>query len=151
MFAKFSPQADRVVYVRENDVHVERLSDGRITKVTEGGSPTLINGNFDRALEEEFSIRDGFRWSPDGERIAYRQLDASGVRDFLLVNYTDSLYPIVTSLPYPKVGGTLSAARVGVVSADGGQTVWADLEGDPRNNYIARMEWAASSDEYVMR
>jgi len=151
MFAKFSPHADRVAYVRENDVYVERLSDGRVTKITEGGSPTLINGNFDWAYEEEFGIRDGFRWSPDGARIAYWQLDASGVRDFLLVNYTDSLYPMITSLPYPKVGETLSAARVGVVSAGGGETVWADLEGDPRNNYIARMEWAASSDEYLIQ
>lgn len=151
MFAKFSPQADRVAYVRENDVYVERLSDGAITKLTEGGSHTLINGTFDWAYEEEFGIRDGFRWSPDGEHIAYWQLDASGVREFLLVNYTDSLYPTVTSLPYPKVGETLSAARVGVVSADGGETVWADLEGDPRNNYIARLEWAAGSDEYAIQ
>ena len=151
MFAKFSSQADRVAYVRENDVYVERLSDGAITKLTEGGSPTLINGTFDWAYEEEFGIRDGFRWSPDGEHIAYWQLDASDVRDFLLVNYTDSLYPTVTSLPYPKVGETLSAARVGVVPADGGETVWADLEGDPRNNYIARLEWAAGSDEYVIQ
>jgi dipeptidyl-peptidase-4 len=151
MFAKFSPQADRVAYVRENDVYVERLSDGSITKLTEGGSHTLINGNFDWAYEEEFGIRDGFRWSPDGERIAYWQLDASGVKEFVLVNYTDSLYPSFTSIPYPKVGETLSSARVGVVSADGGETVWARLEGDPRNNYIARMEWAASSDEYVIQ
>ena len=151
MFAKFSPQADRVAYVQKNDVYVERLSDGRITKLTEGGSPTLINGNFDWAYEEEFGIRDGFRWSPDGEHIAYWQSDASDVKEFLLVNYTDSLYPTLTSIPYPKVGETLSAVRVGVVPADGGETVWAQLDGDPRNNYIARMEWAASADEYVIQ
>ena len=28
MFAKFSPQGDRVAYVRENNIYVERLSDG---------------------------------------------------------------------------------------------------------------------------
>jgi dipeptidyl-peptidase-4 len=151
MFAKFAPQADRVAYVRENDVYVERLSDGVITKLTEGGSPTLINGNFDWAYEEEFGIRDGFRWSPDGERIAYWQSDASDVRDFVLVNYTDSLYPQFTSIPYPKVGEQLSSVRVGVVSADGGETVWAQLEGDPQNNYIARMEWAASSEQYTIQ
>jgi dipeptidyl-peptidase-4 len=151
MFAKFSPQADRVAYVQANDVYVERLSDGHITKLTEGGSPTLINGNFDWAYEEEFGIRDGFRWSPDGERIAYWQSDASGVKDFVLINNTDSLYPRLTTIPYPKVGETLSAVRVGVVSAAGGETVWADIPGDPQNNYIARMEWAASSDEYAVQ
>ena len=151
MFAKFAPQGDRVAYVRENDIYVERLSDGHITRLTRGGSPTLIHGNFDWAYEEEFGIRDGFRWSPDGQHIAYWQIDACGVKEFLLVNYTDSLYPTLTSIPYPKVGETLSAARVGVVPADGGETVWANLEGDPRKNYIARMEWAAGSDEYVIQ
>jgi dipeptidyl-peptidase-4 len=151
MFAKFSPQADRVAYVQANDVYIERLSDGQITKLTEGGSATLINGNFDWAYEEEFGIRDGFRWSPDGARIAYWQSDASGVKDFVLINNTDSLYPRLTTIPYPKVGETLSAVRVGVVSADGGETVWADVPGDPQNNYIARLEWAASSDEYTIQ
>ncbi|MEZ4416127.1 MAG: S9 family peptidase [Gemmatimonadota bacterium] len=151
MFAKFSHQADRVAYVRQNDIYVERLEDGQITKLTEGGSPTLINGTFDWAYEEEFGIRDGFRWSPDGTRIAYWQLDSSGVKEFLLVNDTDSLYPIVTRLPYPKVGEVLSAARVGVVPAAGGATVWAQLQGDPRNNYIARMEWAANSEQYTVQ
>jgi len=92
MFAKFSPQADRVAYVRENNLYVERLKDGKITRLTSDGSRTTINGTFDWVYEEEFDDRDGFRWSPDGKRIAYWQLDASGVRDFLLINNTDSLY-----------------------------------------------------------
>lgn len=151
MFAKFSPQGDRVGYVTENDIYVERISDGAVTRLTEGGSPTLIHGNFDWAYEEEFGIRDGFRWSPDGSRIAYWQSDASGVKEFLLINNTDSLYPNLTSIPYPKVGETLSSVRVGVVSASGGETVWAQIPGDPRNNYLPRMEWAASSDEYIVQ
>ena len=151
MFAKFSPQADRVAYVRDHDVYVERLSDGSITKLTEGGSETLINGTFDWAYEEEFGIQDGFRWSPDGQHIAYWQIDASGVKEFLLINNTDSLYPRITSIPYPKVGEVLSSARVGVVPADGGETVWARIPGDARNNYIARMEWAANSHEIVVQ
>lgn len=151
MFAKFSPRGDRVAYVRENDVYVERLDGGDIVKLTEGGSETLINGTFDWAYEEEFGIRDGFRWSPDGTRIAYWQIDAEGVREFTLVNYTDSLYPTFTRIPYPKVGERLSAARIGVVPADGGETTWMGVPGDSRDNYIARMEWAADSDELVLQ
>ncbi|MCH7563154.1 MAG: S9 family peptidase [Gemmatimonadetes bacterium] len=151
MFAKFSPQGDRVGYVSQNDLYVERLSDGSVTRLTENGSPTMINGTFDWAYEEEFGIQDGFRWSPDGERIAFWQLNSEGVRNFLLVNYTDSLYPQVTSIPYPKVGEVLSSARVGVISAAGGPVRWMDVPGDPRNNYIARMEWAANSEELVLQ
>lgn len=151
MFAKFSPRGDRVAYVRENNLYVERVSDGRITALTHDGSRTLINGTFDWVYEEEFDDRDGFRWSPDGTRIAYWQLDASGVGDFDLLNDADSLYSYVKPVQYPKAGTTNSAVRVGVVSAAGGPTRWMRIPGDPRNVYVARMEWAGNSREVVMQ
>jgi dipeptidyl-peptidase 4 len=151
MFAKFSPQGDRVAYVRENNIYVERVKDGRITTLTRDGSRTTINGTFDWVYEEEFDDRDGFRWSPDGQRIAYWQLDASGVRDFLLINDTDSLYSFIKPVQYPKAGTTNSAVRIGVVPAIGGVTRWLAVPGDPRNVYVARMEWAANSDHVVLQ
>jgi dipeptidyl-peptidase-4 len=151
MFAKFSPQGDRVAYVRENNIYVERVRDGKITQLTRDGSRTIINGTFDWVYEEEFDNRDGFRWSPDGTRIAYWQLNAAGVRDFLLINSTDSLYSFVKPVQYPKAGTTNSAVRIGVVGAGGGATRWMQVPGDPRNIYLARMEWAGNSDEIVMQ
>jgi dipeptidyl-peptidase-4 len=35
--------------------------------------------------EEEFALRDGFRWSPDGRAVAYWQFDTSGVERFVTV------------------------------------------------------------------
>ncbi len=151
MFAKFSPQGDRVAYVRENNLYVERVSDGHITALTRDGSRTRINGTFDWVYEEEFSARDGFRWSPDGQSIAYWQLDASGVRDFLLLNTTDSLYSYTVPVQYPKAGGTNSAVRIGVVPAAGGPTRWIQVPGQPRDIYVARMEWAGTSDEIAFQ
>ncbi len=151
MFAKFSPQGDRVAYVSKNNLYVEDLASGQITPLTNDGSDTIINGTFDWVYEEEFGLRDGFRWSPDGTKLAYWQLDASGVRNYLLVNDTDSLYSFVTPIQYPKAGETNSAARVGVVAAAGGATRWFHLSDDARNHYPARMDWAASSDELVIQ
>ncbi|MDP3908749.1 MAG: S9 family peptidase, partial [Gemmatimonadales bacterium] len=145
MFAKFSPDGGRVGWVRygENNISVEDLATGRITQLTSDGSRTTINGTFDWVYEEELGLQDGWRWSPDGRWIAYWQLDATGVRDFPLYNTTDSLYAYFFEVQYPKAGGTNSAGRVGVVSAaGGGATRWMNVPGDPRNNYIARMEWA---------
>jgi dipeptidyl-peptidase 4 len=144
MFAKFSPDGRRVAWVRygEYNLYVEDLATGAITKLTTDGSRTTINGTFDWVYEEELGLQDGWRWSPDGQSIAYWQLDATGVRDFPLYNTTDSLYAYDVEVQYPKAGETNSAARVGVVGANGGTTRWLAIPGDPRNNYIARMEWA---------
>jgi dipeptidyl-peptidase-4 len=141
MFAKFSPDGSRVAYVRANDIFVERLDDGRITRLTTDGSSTTINGTSDWVYEEELDVRDGFRWSPDGRHIAYWQFDTTGVGEFSLINDTDTLYPVVTRYAYPKVGTTNSAVRVGVVEAGGGKTRWMRTEGDPRQTYIARVDW----------
>ena len=145
MFAKFSPDATRVGYVRGNNIYVERLDDGKVTQLTTDGSENIINGTSDWVYEEEFGVRDGFRWSPDGKSIVYWQFDQSGVGIFSLINTTDSLYPTITKIPYPKAGTTNSSARVGVVSAEGGATTWIKTEGDPRNTYLARIGWIDNS------
>jgi dipeptidyl-peptidase-4 len=141
MFAKFSPDGTRVAYVQANDIYVERLADGRIRRLTTGGSATTINGTTDWVYEEELGLRDAFRWSPDGRSIAYWQFDSTGVGEFALINNTDTLYPVVTRIPYPKAGTTNSAVRIGVVAADGGRTRWMQTPGDPRDTYLARMDW----------
>jgi len=151
MFAKFSPDGNRVGYVYHNDIYVESLSDGEITQITTDGSETVVNGTSDWVNEEEFFLRDCFRWSPDGRAIAYWQFDVEGVSEFQMINNTDSLYPKIASFQYPKAGETNSAIRVGVVSAKGGSTTWLELDGDPRNNYVPRMEWAANSEEVVLQ
>lgn len=151
MFAKFSPDGGRVGYVREHDLYVEDLATGTITRLTHDGSRTLINGTFDWVYEEEFNLRDGWRWSPDGRSIAFWQLDASGVRDFYLIRNTDSLYSSIVPVQYPKAGATNSAARVGVVPAAGGAIRWLATGGDLRNTYLARLEWAANSQQVVIQ
>jgi dipeptidyl-peptidase 4 len=153
MFAKFSPDGRRVGYVRENNLYVEDLATGAITALTTDGSRTLINGTFDWVYEEELMnyYADGWRWSPDGRSIAYWQLNADQVKDFALINNTDSLYSRVILVQYPKAGETNSAARVGVVSASGGATRWLQVPGDPRNHYIARMDWAANSTDLILQ
>ncbi|HJZ81913.1 MAG TPA: DPP IV N-terminal domain-containing protein, partial [Pyrinomonadaceae bacterium] len=75
MFAKFSPDGTRVGYVREDNLYVQDLANGRITQLTRDGSKRIINGTFDWVYEEELGLRDGWRWSPDGRSIAYWQLD----------------------------------------------------------------------------
>jgi dipeptidyl-peptidase 4 len=151
MFAKFSPDGTRVGYVRENNIYVEDLASGSITQITHDGTPIVADGTFDWVYEEELFCRDGWRWSPDGNEIAYWQVDSTGVKEFTMINDTAALYPVLTVFPYPMAGQMNSAARVGVVAANGGTTRWFDVPGDPREHYLPRMEWAANSSEVIIQ
>lgn len=151
MFAKFSPDDTRVAYVSEHNVFVENIESEELTQLTHNGSETLINGTFDWAYEEEFSCRDGFRWSPDGRSIAYWQVDASGIRNFLMINNTDSVYSRTIPVQYPKVGETPSSCRIGVISAKGGKTTWMKISGDNRQNYLPRMMWMEDSQQILVQ
>ena len=69
MFAKFSPDDENVAYVFDNNIYLESIKDQKITQLTNTAGNGIINGLFDWVYEEEFQIRDGFRWSPDGKNI----------------------------------------------------------------------------------
>ncbi|MCX8160182.1 MAG: S9 family peptidase [Candidatus Saccharicenans sp.] len=142
MFAKFSPSARQVAYVYRNNVYVEDIDSGQIEKLTSDGSETIINGTSDWVYEEEFSLRDGFRWSPDGRHIAFWRFDTGSIQDFYLINNTDSLYPKIIPIKYPKVGTMNSECRIGVVDIVTRRIDWIALPGDSRKDYyLPVMDW----------
>ena len=135
-FAKFSPDNKKVAFVSERNIYSEDLATGIIKKLTsDNGTKKLINGTFDWVYEEEFSCRDGFRWSPDSKTIAYWQIDANKIRDYYMLNTTDSVYSKVIPVEYPKVGEPPSPARIGVVNITTAQTKWMKVPGEPDQNY----------------
>ncbi|MDO6391060.1 S9 family peptidase [Pontibacter sp. BT731] len=151
MFAKFSPDGGKVAYVSEHNVFVEDLQNGQQKQLTQDGTRKLINGTFDWAYEEEFSARDGFRWSPDSKRIAYWQLDATQVKDYIMFDMLDGVYAKVIPVEYPVAGEAPSPYKIGVVDINSAATQWMEIPGDPGNTYLPRMEWAASADELIVQ
>ena len=151
MFATLSPDGSRVAYVRANNLYDQEIATRKVTQLTTDGSADIINGTSDWVSEEELNLRDCFHWSPDSKSIAYWQFDQSGVGEYSLINDTESEYPVVTKYKYPQPGTTNSAVRVGVVPAEGGPTQWIKLQGDPRNNYIAQMDWAGNSSTLMLQ
>ncbi|MGB6688736.1 MAG: S9 family peptidase [Terracidiphilus sp.] len=154
MFATFSPDGSRVAYVRANNLYAEDLATRKITQLTTDGSADIINGTSDWVNEEELFLRDCFHWSPDSRSIAYWQFDQSGVGEYTLINDTEAEYPVTEKYKYPQPGTTNSAVRVGIVAAAGGPTRWIKLAGDPRQHYVAQMDWAGNNGvviEYLDR
>ncbi|MGV3528643.1 MAG: S9 family peptidase [Flavisolibacter sp.] len=147
MFAKISPDGKKVAYVSQYNIYVEDLATGTIKALTQGGNRKLINGTFDWAYEEEFFCRDGFRWSPDSRQIAYWQIDARKVKDYLMINNTDSIYPQVVPVEYPVAGEKPSPFRIGVVDISNSRTRWMQIPYDSTlGSYAPRMEWAGKNE-----
>ena len=151
MYGKLSPAGDRFAYVYYNNLYVEDVATGNRRQLTFDGGDVMINGNFDWVYEEELGCYDGWRWSPDGKKIAYWHSDTGGTGTFLMIDNIDSLYSFTIPLPYPTAGTTNSAVKVGVVDVETARTGWFPVPGDPRENYIARMEFVPGTDEVMIQ
>jgi len=151
MFAKISPDGKNAAYVSGHNIYTEDLSSHTIKKLTDNGTRKFINGTFDWAYEEEFGCRDGFRWSPDSRKIAFWQVDATKIRDYYMLNTTDSQYSRIIPVEYPKVGQPPSPVRIGVITVSNDVIKFMNIPGDPQEHYLPRMEWADNSDELVMQ
>lgn len=156
MFAKFSPDGTRVAYVSGNNIYMEYCDPAEhaakgVTALTTSGNDTIVNGTFDWVYEEEFSCRDGFRWSADSKYIAYWNSNTAGTGWFNIINNVDSIYPTIQKFPYPKAGTTNSAVKVGYVDVATKNTTWFPIPGDERNNYLPRMEFVPGTDRLMIQ
>ena len=88
-YPEASPDGRRVAFVRKSDLFVVDVATGKETRLTQGGSDTLLNGRLDWVYEEELAPRTGqaFVWSPDSKAIAYLQLDQARVPTFPIVDF----------------------------------------------------------------
>jgi dipeptidyl-peptidase 4 len=151
MFAKFSPDATQVGYVSNYNLYVEDLVSGAVTALTTGGNRKNIYGTFDWVYEEEFDCRDGFRWSPDGKHISFWHVDATKIKDYFMLNMTDSTYSKIVPVEYPVVGEAPSPVRVGVVNVATKATQWLNIPGDPAKNYLPRLDWKSPTEVFVQQ
>jgi dipeptidyl-peptidase-4 len=136
---KFSPDGTQLGFVRANNLFILNLATGVETQLTHDGAAHVINGKFDWVYEEEFSISDGWSWSPDGTRIAFWRLDENPVPEFKMMDFL-TLECDVIPMRYPKPGDPNSIVKIGVISLEDKTTTWMDI-GQNEDIYIPRIQW----------
>lgn len=148
-YTTFSPKADKVAFIEDNNIKVQNLATGAITAVTTDGEfNKIINGATDWVYEEEFAIDKGFFWSPDGSKIAYLRFDESGVREYSFDNY-GPLYPEAYKYKYPKAGEDNSIVTVSIADLATGKTTAVEI-GKNTDQYIPRIAWTADPSKLLV-
>lgn len=158
--ATFSPDGERIAFVRNNNIFIKNLKFGTESQVTRDGKKNeIINGAPDWVYEEEFSFNKAFEWSPDSKFLAYIKFDESEVTTFNIPMYQGQkpelkdfqLYPGVYSYKYPKAGEKNSIVSVKIYDLKAKTNVTANV-GSDTDIYIPRIKWTPdASDLAIMK
>jgi dipeptidyl-peptidase 4 len=140
---KLSPDGARVAFRRGHDLYTLEIASLQLSRLTDDGSATLLNGELDWVYPEELDLSTAYWWSPDSKHIAYLQFDIA--REFIYPQVAlTGLRAVSEPERYPQAGTANADVHVGVVPAAGGVTRWMDL-GETRGSLIARVHWTPDS------
>ena len=120
------------------------LPDGTIKDVTNEDKPGIVCGT--SVHQNEFGIRKGTFWSPNGSALAFYRMDESMVTDYPFVNIDKR---VATAEPhkYPMAGMKSHHVTVGVYNLASGKTTWLKT-GTPKEKYLTNIAW--SPDEQTI-
>ncbi|MDR1859440.1 MAG: S9 family peptidase [Bacteroidales bacterium] len=157
--ATFSPDGDRIAFVRNNNLYIKSLKFGTESQVTNDGRfNEVINGIPDWVYEEEFSYNKAFAWSPDSRFLAFTRFDESAVKEFSMSMFggqapflaENELYPSLYTFKYPKAGEKNSSVSVRVYDVTARTTVNVDMGADS-DIYVPRLKWKDAAELGVFR
>src|ERR1700744_3858842 len=83
---KISPDGKWVSFVRDHNLWVVRVSDGKERAFTKGGSEEVRKGELDWVYPEELELTTAYWWAPDSSSIAYLEMDERKVTTYPLVS-----------------------------------------------------------------
>ena len=145
LHASFSPQSDKVAFVRDNDLYYKDLYANETIRITNDGGGNIINGNCDWVYEEEFGFTKAFQWSPDGNYLAFYRFDQSQVPEFTMM-YFRKLYPSKYEFKYPKAGDPNSTIKIGLYNMRKAETEFLEF----KEEYIPRIKWTNYDNRLIV-
>ena len=163
--ASWSPQSDAVVFTRDNNMFLRRLSEKKVTQITTDGGPDLFYGVPDWVFEEEvFQDKSATFWSGDGRYIAFLRTDEAAVPTFPVQYFFsrpsgtkpkegEDAYPEVRDIKYPKAGAPMSVVNLQFYDVEKKEIFAVKIENDfpDDDRLITEVVWAGSSGKVLIR
>src|SRR5688572_29741666 len=141
--ARFSPRSNFVSFVRDQNLYVIALADGRERAVTRDGGGLVSYGMAEFIAQEEMDRDTGYWWSPDERHIALARVDETPVAEVERFEIQATGASIVRQR-YPAAGA--ANARVGLQVADLAADSRLDLDlGADADVYLPRVDWFPDS------
>src|SRR5216683_2812239 len=146
---KISPDGRFVSFIREHNLWLVSVADGKERAVTQGGTEEIRKGELDWVYPEELDIKTAYWWSPDSSAIAYFEMDERKVSQYPLVDFSSPSGEAEMER-YPAAGGANPIVRVFVVSLSGGEPRAMDT-GAETDIYIPRVSWLRDSKHLAIQ
>jgi dipeptidyl-peptidase 4 len=146
---KISPDGHYVSFVREHNLWLVGVADGKERAVTQGGTEEVRKGELDWVYPEELEIKTAYWWSPDSSAIAYLEMDEREVSQYPMVDFASPTGEAELER-YPVAGGANPIVRVLVGAVGGGQPRVMDV-GAETDIYIPRVNWQTDSKHIAIQ
>lgn len=146
---KISPDGKFVSFVRNHNLWLVNLADGKERAITQGGTEEIRKGELDWVYPEELEIKAAYWWSPDSSTIAYLEMDERKVSQYPLVNFASPSGEAELER-YPVAGGANPVVRVLVASVQRGEPRAMDI-GTETDIYIPRVNWLNDSKHIAIQ
>jgi dipeptidyl-peptidase 4 len=140
---RISPDGKFVSFLRDHNIWLVRVADGKEHALTTGGTEETRKGELDWVYPEELEIFSAYWWAPDSSAIAYLQMDERPVSQFPLVDF-ESFVGEADMQRYPVAGGKNPVVHVFTAPVSGGEAHVMDT-GTDTDTYIPRVEWVPDS------
>src|SRR5467141_824952 len=147
--SKISPDGKFASFVRDHNLWLVNLADGKERVITQGGTEEIRKGELDWVYPEELEIKTAYWWSPDSSAIAYLEMDERRVSQYPLVDFSSSSGEAEMER-YPVARGANPLVRVFVASLSGGEPRAMDI-GTETDIYIPRVNWLTDSKHLAIQ
>lgn len=163
--ASWSPQSDAIVFTRQNNMYLRKLSSAKVIQITRDGGTELFYGVPDWVYEEEvFGGNSATWWSEGGDYVAFLRTNETAVPEYPIQYFVsrpsgkkpepgEENYPEVRQIKYPKAGAPNPVVDLKFydIAKDEVFDVKADSDYSDDDRLITEVVWAGKDGKVLVR